>query len=294
MAAAAVPEGHYGMSLLRSSFGPRVADAGVIVGLAVFVTWSIAPIAWLLLSSILPQLSLIDQPPDISFLHWTLDNYITVMGSAATLGRGMLNSFIVAAFTTAVALALGAPAAYALARLSVPRSGAVVLLILATQMLPAIAIAIPLFIVISRLGLIDTRFALIVVYLSFNLPIVIWILRGFFLGVPAGLERAAAVDGAGLIRTFWMIVLPISIPPLCAAAVFAFIESWNEFFFALILTRQNAQTVPLVIAAFAGQYQTVFGQMMAAAVISVAPVILLAILFRNHIVRGFADGMLKG
>jgi multiple sugar transport system permease protein len=282
------------MNGFRASLPARLGDIGVVLGLIVFVTWSIAPMVWLVLSSILPQLSLIAQPPDIAVSHWTFDNYITVMGSAAALGRGMLNSFLVAAFTTAIALAFGAPAAYALARLSVPRSGAVVLLILATQMLPAIAIAIPLFIVISRLGLIDTRFALIVVYLSFNLPIVIWILRGFFLGIPVGLERAAAVDGAGLIRTFWMIVLPISIPPLCAAAVFAFIESWNEFFFALILTRQNAQTVPLVIAAFAGQYQTVFGQMMAAAVISVAPVIILAILFRNQIVRGFADGMLKG
>ena len=273
---------------------PRLCDAGVILGIGVFVVWSIAPMVWLVLSSLLPQLSLIARPPQISPVHWTLDNYITVIGSAAALGQGMLNSFIVASFTTAVALALGAPAAYALARLSVPRSDAVVLMILATQMLPAIAIAIPLFIVISRLGLIDTRLALIIVYLSFNLPIVIWILRGFFLGIPAGLERAAAVDGAGVIRTFWMIVLPISVPPLCAAIVFAFIESWNEFFFALILTRQNAETVPLVIAAFAGQYQTVFGQMMAAAVISIAPVILLAVLSRNHIVRGFAEGMLKG
>jgi multiple sugar transport system permease protein len=270
------------------------AEIGVVTGLVVFVIWSIAPIVWLILSSILPQLALIDQPPNVSPSLWTLDNYVAVFGSAAALWRGIMNSCLVATFTTAVALTLGAPAAYALARLSVPRSGVVVLLVLATQMLPAIAIAIPLFIIISRLGLIDTHLSLIIVYLSFNLPIVIWILRGFFLGIPLGLERAAAVDGAGVALTFWLIVLPISVPPLCAAAVFAFIESWNEFFFALILTRQNAQTVPLVIAAFAGQYQTVFGQMMAAATISIAPVIVLAICFRNHIVRGFADGMLKG
>lgn len=282
------------MSVARAGAGSYIGATGILLGLAVFIVWSVAPMVWLLLSSVLPQLSLIAQPPDISPTHWTLDNYVTVFGSAAALGQGIVNSFLVAACTTAAALALGAPAAYALARLSVPKSDAVVLLVLATQMLPAIAIAIPLFIVISGLGLIDTRLSLIVVYLSFNLPIVIWILRGFFLGIPAGLERAAAVDGAGLVRTFWFIVLPISLPPLCAAAVFAFIESWNEFFFALILTRQNAQTVPLVIAAFAGQYQTVFGEMMAAAVISIAPVILLAVIFRNHVVRGFADGMLKG
>src|SRR5262249_13028875 len=153
--------------------------------------------------------------------------------------------------------------AYALARLALPRANALSFLILATQMLPGIAIAIPLFIAISRLGLIDSVFSLGFVYLSFNLPIVIWILRGFFLGIPPGLEKAAAVDGPGGARPFWHMGLPTSPPPRGAAAVFAFVEAWNEFFSALILTRQQAQTVPLVIAQFAGQYQTVFGQMMA-------------------------------
>jgi multiple sugar transport system permease protein len=160
-------------------------------------------------------------------------------------------------------------------------------------MFPAIVIAIPLFIAAARLGLIDTKINLILVYLSFNLPIVIWVLRGFFSGLPAGLERAARIDGATPFQTFLRIILPISLPPLFAASIFAFIEAWNEFFFALIMTRQSSQTVPLAISAFAGQYQTMFGQMMAAAAISVAPIILLTILLRNTILRGFADGMLK-
>ncbi|MBB3769983.1 multiple sugar transport system permease protein [Angulomicrobium tetraedrale] len=275
----------------RGGFSLRLLTGA---GLVLFVIWSAAPILWLALSSVLEQRALIARPPDLSPQNLTLSNFITVIGSAAALGRGMLNSLIVALFATLASLALGAPAAYALARLSVPRASAIAFLVLATQMLPSIAIAIPLFLVISRLGLIDNLFSLGVVYLSFNLPIVIWILRNFFLGIPDGLEKAAAIDGAGVIGTFWHIVLPISLPPLGAAAVFAFVEAWNEFFFALILTRQSAQTVPLVIAAFAGQYQTVFGQMMAAALISVVPVILLAVLFRDWIVRGFADGMMKG
>ncbi len=282
------------MSYARYRRGGPALSLAVTAGLAVFVVWSAAPVLWLVLSSVLDQSALIAQPPDLSPAHFTLSNFATVFGSAAALGHGILNSLIVSVFSTAVSLALGAPAAYALARLSVPRANALSFLILATQMLPGIAIAIPLFLVISRLGLIDNVLALGTVYLSFNLPIVIWILRGFFLGIPPGIERAAAIDGAGIFATFRHIVLPISIPPLGAAAVFAFVEAWNEFFFALILTRQSAQTVPLVISAFAGQYQTVFGQMMAAAVISVAPVILLAIVFRDQIVRGFADGMMKG
>ena len=282
------------MSFAQHRRGGPLPRAAIASGLLLFVAWSAAPILWLLLSSLLEQQALIAQPPDLSPGGFTLQNFIAVLGAAAALGHGIVNSSIVALFSTALALTLGAPAAYALARLALPRAGALSFLILATQMLPGIAIAIPLFIAISRLGLIDSVFSLGFVYLSFNLPIVIWILRGFFLGIPAGLEKAAAVDGAGVFRTFWHIVLPISIPPLGAAAVFAFVEAWNEFFFALILTRQSAQTVPLVIAQFAGQYQTVFGQMMAAAVISVAPVMLLAVLFRDQIVRGFADGMMKG
>jgi multiple sugar transport system permease protein len=282
------------MSFARLQHGGPFRQAVILVGLAVFVVWSAGPVLWLVISSLLQQKALIQQPPDLSPANFTLTNYTTVVGAAAALGRGIFNSLVVSLFSTAVALALGAPAAYALARLPVPRANGIAFLILATQMLPGIAIAIPLFILISKLGLIDNVLSLGVVYLSFNLPIVIWILRGFFTSIPVGLEKAAAVDGVGIFATFWYIVLPISIPPLTAAAVFAFVEAWNEFFFALILTRQHAQTVPLVIAQFAGQYQTVFGQMMAAAVISVTPVILLAILFRNQIIRGFADGMMKG
>ncbi len=267
---------------------------GLSLGLAAFVLTAIGPLAWLLLSSFLEQQALTSVPPDLSPASFTLDNYRTVFASAAQLGRGILNSTIIACLTTALAILLGAPCAYALARLSVPRANVLLLMILAAQMFPAIVIVIPLFIAASKMGLIDTRLALILVYLSFNLPVVIWVLRGFFAGIPEGLERAARIDGAGTIETFRSIILPISLPPLFAAAVFAFIEAWNEFFLALIMTRQQTQTVPLVISAFAGQYQTVFGQMMAAAAIAILPVIVLAVLLRNYILRGFADGMLKG
>ena len=268
--------------------------AGIVLALVVFVFAATGPIVWLLLSSVLQQQALTSIPPDLSPSSFTLANYLEVFSSAAQLGRAIINSLIVATFTTALAIILGAPAAYALARLEIKHAGTILLMVLAAQMFPAIVIAIPLFITASKLGLIDTKLLLILVYLSFNLPIVIWVLRGFFMGLPLGLERAARVDGASPLQTFLRIVLPISLPSLFAAAIFAFIEAWNEFFFAMIMTRQTAQTVPLAISAFAGQYQTMFGQMMAAAAISVAPIILLTILLRNTILRGFADGMLKG
>lgn len=278
------------MSKARARFG----RLGVALGLVVFVVLAAAPIAWLILSSVLQQRALVATPPDLSLSSFTLDNYTAVLGSAAKIGSGILNSLVIGVATTALAIVLGAPAAYALARLNVRYADTILMMVLAAQMFPAIVIAIPLFIVASRLGLIDTKFSLIVVYLSFNLPIVIWVLRGFFVGLPRELERAARMDGATVYETFRLVILPISLPPLFAAAIFAFIEAWNEFFFALILTRRASQTVPVVIASFAGQYMTFYGQMMAAASISVAPIIVLAILLRNAILRGFADGMLKG
>jgi multiple sugar transport system permease protein len=144
------------------------------------------------------------------------------------------------------------------------------------------------------LGLTDTYIALIVVYLSFILPIVIWILKGFFEAVPLELERAAAVDGASALQTFRLIVLPISLPALFATGVFAFIESWNEFFFAVILTRINVKTAPIAIAEFSGQYTSLFGQMVAAAVLASVPVIVLAVVFRQYILKGFVEGAVKG
>jgi multiple sugar transport system permease protein len=264
------------------------------LGLTLFSFWTMAPIIWLALSSLMLQNALTSTPPDFAFNAFTVTNYVQVLDSAVALGRGFANSLIVAFSTTLMALAIGAPAAYALARLRLPGAGPILLFVLATQMFPGIVIAIPLFIAMSRMGLIDSRIGLIITYLSFNLPIVIWVLRGFFLAIPPSLEKAAAVDGATVSQIFRLIVLPISLPPLFATAVFSFIEAWNEFFFALILTRQNAQTIPLVISQFAGQYQTVFGQMMAASAMAIAPVVVLAVLFRKYLMRGFSEGMTKG
>lgn len=264
------------------------------LGLALFVFWTLAPIAWLVASSLLRGRALTAKPPDLSASSWTLGNYTGVLATGQTLLPALINSTIVSLFTTLIALAVGAAAAYALARLSVPGGNRVLLLVLATQMFPGIVIVIPLFILLSRAGLIDTRPGLVIVYLSFVLPIVIWILRGFFEAIPADLEKAAAIDGASTVQTFRLVVLPISLPPLFASAVFAFIESWNEFLFAVILTRMHAKTVPIAISEFAGQYQTAVGQMLAAATLACIPVVVLAILFRRTILQGFAEGAIKG
>ena len=263
------------------------------LSLAVFTAVALGPVLWAIVTSLLPLASLTAHPIELNPLKMTIDNYILVLDSSRGLFKGLINSFIIAFFTSSVGLVIGSTAAYALARLSIPGSKKILMAILATQMLPGIVIAIPLFIVMSRTGLVDTHFGLIVVYLSFTLPIVIWIMKGFFESVPMELERSAAVDGASPIQTFQFIVLPISLPPLFATGVFGFIESWNEFFFAIILTRINVKTASIAIAEFSGQYQTLYGQMLASAVLASIPVVVLAIIFRRYILEGFVEGAIK-
>jgi multiple sugar transport system permease protein len=272
----------------------RLSTWVVRAGLLVFVVVALGPIAWGVVTSLYPTSALTNVPPDLDPSQLTLDNYRDVLASDRSLTRGLVNSAIVATLTAFVALSLGSAAAYALARLRVPGSNRILLGVLATQMFPGIVIAIPLFLVFSELGWIDTYPALVLTYLSFTLPIVIWILKGFFEAIPPQLERAAAVDGASTLQIFRLVILPISLPPLFATGVFAFIEAWNEFFFANILTRINIKTAPLAIAEFAGQYQTLYGQMLAAAVLASVPVVVLAVVFRRFILQGFVEGAVKG
>ena len=272
----------------------RLSTWGVRVGLAAFVVLALGPIVWGVVTSLYPTSALTNVPPDLDPSQLTLDNYADVLASDRSLTRGLVNSAIVATLTAFVSLSLGSAAAYALARLRIPGGNRILLGVLATQMFPGIVIAIPLFLVFSQLGWVDTYPALVLTYLSFTLPIVIWILKGFFEAIPPQLERAAAVDGASTIQIFRLVILPISLPPLFATGVFAFIEAWNEFFFANILTRINIKTAPLAIAEFAGQYQTLYGQMLAAAVLASIPVVVLAIFFRRFILQGFVEGAVKG
>lgn len=261
--------------------------------LVAFVFLTLAPVLWGVVTSLLPLSSLTSSVPNLDPRAVTLDNYVKVFDSSRGLFNGLKNSLIIATFTGAVSLVIGSMAAYALARLGIPGSNRILLMILATQMFPGIVIAIPLFLVMSRLNLIDTHFGLIIVYLSFILPIVIWILKGYFESIPLELERSAAVDGATPFQTYRFIVLPISLPPLFATGVFAFIESWNEFFFAIIMTRIDVKTASIAIAEFSGQYQTLYGQMLASAVLASLPIVILAIIFRRFILEGFVEGAIK-
>ncbi len=261
-----------------------------------------APIVWLIISSVSTRAELLSVPP-----HWiphelTLKNYFNIFiggpdtpDAARVFKRALLNSIVVSSLVTFISLVLGIPAAYAFARMKFAGRHGMMLTLLGTRMLPAVSIIIPLFIIASRLGQTDTRLALVVMYLTFTLPFVIWIMASFFQTIPMELEDAALIDGCSRLGILWRIILPISGPGLASTTIFAFLLAWDEFFFALIFTTTEAsKTVPVAIAEFTGRYTVDYGAMATGGVLAAIPPILLALLFHRYIVRGLTSGAVKG
>ncbi len=191
-------------------------------------------------------------------------------------------------------MVLGVPAAYALSRGTFRGASGIGLWILVTRMMPPIAFTIPLFVAFRYLELIDTRFGLVVVYLTFSLALVIWMMKPFFDAVPRQLEEAAAIDGCGTWKTFLTITLPLAAPGLAATAVICFIQSWNDFFFALVLTRTQASTAPVAIVGFMQYVGWEWGRMAAGGTLVMLPVVLFSVVVRKYLVRGLAAGSIKG
>jgi ABC-type glycerol-3-phosphate transport system permease component len=205
------------------------------------------------------------------------------------------NSLIVAGSTTAICLVLGSLAAYALARLRFRGRGALLAGILALSMFPQISLVPPLFLLLRALGLIDTYPGLVLPYVTFAMPLSIWLLVGYFRQLPAEIEEAARVDGAGRLRVLAEIVLPLAAPALATTAILTFVYCWNEFLFALSFTLgPERHTVPVAIALFRGQYQVPWGEVLAAAMLATAPVAVLVLAFQRRIVQGLARGGVKG
>ncbi len=192
-------------------------------------------------------------------------------------------------------MAIGALAAYAVARLRFRGKAAILAFILAVTMFPQISIVSPLYLLLRAFGLINTYPGLILPYLTFAMPLTVWLLVGFFRQLPADLEEAALVDGASRWQSFTRVLLPLAVPGLATTAILTFIYCWNEFLFALSFTLgPERQTVPVAIALFRGRYQVPWGQVLAAAVVATAPVAVLVLAFQRRIVQGLTAGAVKG
>jgi multiple sugar transport system permease protein len=196
--------------------------------------------------------------------------------------------------STLLALLVGVPGAYALSRVSIRHEKPLSLLILASRMAPPIAFTIPYFLAYRWMGLLDTRTGLILIYLTFNISLVVWLMRSFFDACPRSLEEAAWVDGASLWQGFTRIMLPISGPGVAATAILCFLYSWNDFFFALILTRNQAMTAPVAVVNFMNYEGWEWGKIAAGGTMVMLPVLIFSILVRKFLISGMTTGAVKG
>ena len=255
---------------------------------------TLVPVYWMINTSLKTQVEVFASPPTLYPQKAVLENYVSLF-TRRNLGAYLLNSVIIVAGSVSLAMAMGSLAAYALARFHLGHlQERISFWVLATRMIPAVAIVVPIFLMLQYLGFINKYPGLILVYTAMNLPFVVWMMRSFFQEIPVDLEEAAMVDGATRLRSFWDIVLPLAAPGLVATAIFSVIVTYNEFFFALILTSTPAAaTLPVGTAALIGKTQTLFGEMAAAGVVATIPLIAFALLVQRHLVRGLTMGAVK-
>jgi multiple sugar transport system permease protein len=275
-----------GSTLLRA--GPL---GRAFVALALFAI--IGPFLWVLTASFKHQIAI--YAGQFPFTP-TLANYADVLfGRRSDFAGNILNSLVVAASSTLLVLTVGTLAAYSLHRFRWPRwvSAGFLGWTLVFHMVPVLTLLGPWYVAFRELGLYDTRAALILTHVTINLPMTLWLMRTFFREIPPEIVEAAQVDGCGAFDAFYRVVLPLALPGLIAAAILAFIFSWNEFPIALTLTSRDTATVPVAIARFAQQYEVQHAQMAAASIISTIPAVALMFLGQRFIVSGLTLGAVK-
>jgi multiple sugar transport system permease protein len=269
--------------------------AAVVVSL-VFL----APFAWLLIASLTPQVDLLQVPLKWIPSHASLSRYEAIFTSAGgtifgNFRAALINSTIIATITVAVSMTVGVFGAYAFARLRFRFARPTLLLFLSTYMIPPIALVIPMYLIMVKLHLLDTRLGLVIVYCSFATPFVLWIMGNYFQTIPRELEDAARVDGCTRIGALFRVILPLARPGLLSTMLFAFLIAWDEFLYALIFTSTPAaKTIPVAIAEFTGRYTTDFGLQAAGGILAALPPVLIAFCFQRYIVGGLATGAVKG
>jgi multiple sugar transport system permease protein len=288
-AAAGMP----GAALTSRTRRRRRPSAGRLAAHAVLIVATLSillPLLWIMRTSLVSRRIAYLIPPDWTALP-NLDSWGYIFGDQEFL-RFFANSLGLGLGSALLSLIIGIPAAYTMARW---RTGGqpVRIGILATQILPAIALVIPVFILARSTGMLNNLGLLTVMYLSFNLPFVVWILNGFFQGLPVEVEEAALVDGATRLQILWKVVIPMALPGLIAAGVFSFVLAWNEFLWAFILTGLESRTLPVALAGLVTQQGTLIGPMAAGTVLMSLPVIALTFVVRRYLVTGLTFGSVK-
>jgi trehalose/maltose transport system permease protein len=251
------------------------------------------PIYWMVSASLAPESTLFGAPSLVP-LRPVLDHYRALF-TERQFWLPVRNSLVVAGATTLLAILAGVPCAYAMARLRFRGKAALMAAVLAVSMFPQISVVSPLFLLLRRVGLIDTYPGLVLPYLTFAMPLAVWLMAGFFRELPRDVEEAARMDGAGRLRAALEVTVPLAAPAVATTAILTFLYAWNEFLFALSFTLgPERQTVPVAIALFRGQYQVPWGQVLAAAVVASLPVAVVVLAFQRRLVKGLTAGAVKG
>ncbi len=256
------------------------------------VVFVLVPLYWVAITSIKPSDDYLAVPPVWFPAHPTLVHYTAALFSYRGL-EGLSHSLTVALGATLLSVLLGTPMGYSLARFQTGGKH-LALWVLSQRFLPPVAIGLPIFLLYRSFGLYDTQPGLVLVYTVMTLPLTVWMMYAYFRQLPRELEDAARVDGCGWWQAFLRVAIPLALPGVAAAAAFAFIAVWTEFFFALILTSRHAFTLPTVFRSFVSFQGAQYGESSALAMVSLAPSILLGILVQRHLVRGLTLGAVRG
>jgi multiple sugar transport system permease protein len=281
------------MTSRRSSRWLRSVRSAVVLSLymLMILVW-VLPVIWVIMTSFKSRTEIFTVPPTI-FFEPMLGNYIEALREQDVL-RGIMNSLLVACGTTLFTLLIAVPAGYAFSRVRFPFRDRLSFFALLAQMAPPIGLIIPCFLILSRLRMLDTYPGLIAVHMTLTVPFSIWLMITYFQDLPPSLEEAATVDGASPFNTFLKVVLPNVWGGVGVTAIFAFIESWNEFLYAVVLTGSETKTAPVAIFGFLAAEESRWGPFTATGVMIMAPVIMVALIAQRQIVKGMTMGATKG
>jgi multiple sugar transport system permease protein len=272
----------------------RLSRAGFWALVVLVIVYSLAPYAWTLFTSFKTERELYQFPVTYFPQNPTIINYVQVF-TQNPFGRYLFNSTVVCVMSTLVCLFLAALAAYAFARLKFPRSQVLLVALLIVAMIPLITVIVPLYLLVRRLGLLNSYGGLIGPYVTYSLPVAIFILTAFFREIPHELEEAALLDGCTRMNSLWRVIAPLSAPGLITAGVIVFIQTWNEFLVALTLTSTpKAQTITVGIALYRGEFTFPWGVISAAVMLATVPIVTLILLGQRLIIRGLTAGAVKG
>ncbi|MGE7904696.1 carbohydrate ABC transporter permease [Peribacillus sp. NPDC094092] len=261
-----------------------------VICVLIIVTFLFLPIFWIALTAFKPESEVYTTS---IFFQATLDNFRTVFGSAFNLGKYYSNSLIVVVVTLLITIPVSILASYSLSRFQMPFKQLFMFTILATQFIPLIVNVIPFFTMFRDWGILDTTLALIIVNLGHTIPYAIWLTKGFIDRIPIDMEEAATIDGANRLQVLWHILLPLAKPGIITATVFCFVITWNEFMFSLVITQQEAVTLPIALSFFIGEEGVLWNQMAAAGIIFVLPTVIFMLLVRKQFILGMTSGGIK-